>query len=247
MESNVHAAVENNVFGTLTVLRAAEAARAEQFVFVSSDKAVNPTSIVGVTKRVGELMLGAWPSSTMSCISARFGNVLGSSGSVIPIWREQLTQGLALTVTDPDAERFFLLPADAITLLLQAATIGEHGDIFVFDMEMPVRILELAHAFLRQNSRAPNEMSIRITGLGQGEKRKEQLFYDHEVVQPTKFGKINRIPIPHREWSVLEPKLELLRASLDGSDTDVRMALKTIEPEYASTVACTLSTSTGPH
>ena len=246
MESNVPAAVENNVFGTLTLLKSVEAAGATQFVFVSSDKAVNPTSIVGVTKRIGELILDAWPSTTMNCFSVRFGNVLGSSGSVLPIWREQLMHGEPLTVTDPDAERFFLLPADAITLLLQATTIGQHGDVFVFDMDLPVRILDLAHAFLRQNSRSPNDVCIRITGLGQGEKRNEQLFYEDEIAQPTRFEKIKRTAPPHQPWSILRRKLELLRDSLTGTDTDIRNALKNIEPEYAFTIAHTLSTPIAP-
>jgi FlaA1/EpsC-like NDP-sugar epimerase len=244
MESNVRAAVENNVFGTLALLHAVEAASASLFVFVSSDKAVYPTSIVGVTKRIGERMLGAWPSSQMRCISARFGNVLGSSGSVIPIWREQLDQGSALTVTDPEAERFFLLPEDAVTLLLQATTIGQHGDIFVFDMDLPVRILDLAHAFLKQNGRSSHNVGIRITGLGQGEKRNEQLFYRDELVRPTKFEKIKRTATPHQKWSSLARKLDQLRDSLDRSDTDIRSALKAIEPEYAFTLARSISTTT---
>jgi FlaA1/EpsC-like NDP-sugar epimerase len=233
MESNVKAAVRNNVFGTLSVLRAAEVAGTQKLIFVSSDKAVHPVSIVGVTKRIGELMLGAWPSSGMCCISARFGNVIGSSGSVLPIWGEQLENGMPLTLTDPQATRFFLLPIDAVTLLLEASSLGNHGDIFVFEMEKPVRILDLAHAFLRLNLRSPHESVIQFTGLGKGEKLEERLFYVDEVVAQTKFEKIKRTSVTTQDWCQLLQHLQVLDTLLvSGSDDEVRSKLQAIEPEY---------------
>lgn len=236
MESNVKAAVRNNVFGTLSVLRAAQGVGTKKLIFVSSDKAVHPVSIVGVTKRIGELMLAAWPSRGMCCISARFGNVIGSSGSVLPIWGEQLESGKPLTVTDPHATRFFLLPADAVTLLLQASSLGNHGDIFVFEMEKPVRILDLAHAFLRQNSRSPQNTVIQFTGLGKGEKLEERLFSVDEVVAQTKFEKIKRTSAIRQDWRQLLQHLQVLDSLLvSGSDDEVRFKLQAIEPEYAFT------------
>jgi FlaA1/EpsC-like NDP-sugar epimerase len=213
MESNVKAAVRNNVFGTLSVLRAAE--------------------VAGTQKRIGELMLGAWPSRGMCCISARFGNVIGSSGSVLPIWGEQLENGMPLTLTDPQATRFFLLPIDAVTLLLEASSLGNHGDIFVFEMEKPVRILDLAHAFLRQNLRWPHESVIQFTGLGKGEKLEERLFYVDEVVAQTKFEKVKRTSVTTQDWCQLLQHLQVLDTLLgSGSDDEVRSKLQAIEPEY---------------
>jgi FlaA1/EpsC-like NDP-sugar epimerase len=234
MESNVKVAVRNNVFGTLSVLRAAEAVGTKKLIFVSSDKAVHPISIVGVTKRIGELMLGAWPSGGMRCISVRFGNVIGSSGSVLPIWRKQLESGMPLTVTDSHATRFFLLPTDAVTLLLEASSLGNHGDIFVFEMEKPVRILDLAHAFLRQNSRSPQDTVIQFTGLGKGEKLEERFFNVDEAIMQTEFERIKRTSAIRQDRRRLMQRLQVLDALLvGGSDDEVRTQLQSIEPEYA--------------
>ena len=238
MESNVKTAVNTNVVGTQTVLQAATAAGVEKFVFISSDKAVYPASVVGVTKRIGELMLAARQANATCCISARFGNVFGSSGSVIPIWAEQLQNGEPLTVTHPDAQRFFLSRSDAASRLLQATTIGQHADIFVFDMHQPIRIIDLAHAFLRhQAALSPSQADkqIQFIGLREGEKLTEQLFHDDELILPTVFANIKRTSALGRNqpWQVLSQQLTALRSSL-ATDTDlqVRTQLKTIVPHY---------------
>jgi FlaA1/EpsC-like NDP-sugar epimerase len=238
MESNVKTAVNTNVFGTQTVLQAATAAGVEKFVFISSDKAVYPASVVGVTKRVGELMLAARAAQGTRCISARFGNVFGSSGSVIPIWAEQLRNGGPLTVTHREAKRFFLAPSDAASRLLQATTIGRHGDIFVFDMQQPIRIIELAHAFLRHHaalSPSQADQQIQFIGLREGEKLTEQLFHDDEPILSTEFANIKRTSALGRNqsWQVMSQQLTALR-SLLATDTDlqVRTHLKTIVPHY---------------
>ena len=238
MESNVKTATNTNVFGTQTALQAATAAGVEKFVFISSDKAVYPASVVGVTKRIGELMLAARPANGTRCISTRFGNVFGSSGSVIPIWAEQLRNGEPLTVTHPEAERFFLAPSDTASRLLQATTIGRHGDIFVFDMQQPIRIIDLARAFLRVHAKSPAskaDTQIQFTGLREGEKLTEQLFHDDEPILPTVFANIKRTGALGRNqpWQVLSQQLTALSSSL-ATDTDlqVRTQLKTIVPHY---------------
>jgi FlaA1/EpsC-like NDP-sugar epimerase len=238
MESNVRTAVSSNVFGTQTVLQAATAAGVEKFVFISSDKAVYPASVVGVTKRIGELMLAAWPANATCCISARFGNVFGSSGSVIPIWANQLRNGKPLTVTHPDALRFFLSPPDAASRLLQATTIGQHADIFVFDMHLPIRIIELARAFLRHHaalSPSQADKQIQLIGLREGEKLTEQLFQADEPILPTVFANIKRTSALGRNqpWQVLSQQLTALSSSL-ATDTglQVRTQLKAIVPHY---------------
>jgi FlaA1/EpsC-like NDP-sugar epimerase len=238
MESSVKTAVNTNVFGTQTVLQAATAAGVEKFILISSDKAVYPASVVGVTKRIGELMLAARPTSGISCISARFGNVFGSSGSVIPIWAEQLRNGEPLTVTHLDAQRFFFSPSDAASRLLQATTIGQHADIFVFDMYQPIRIIDLAHAFLRHHaalSPSQADRKIQFIGLREGEKLTEELFHDDEPILPTVFANIKRTSAFGRNqpWQVLSQQLTALSSSL-AADTDlqVRTQLKTIVPHY---------------
>jgi FlaA1/EpsC-like NDP-sugar epimerase len=238
MESNVKTAVNTNVFGTQVVLQAATAAGVEKFVFISSDKAVYPASVVGVTKRIGELMLAAWSTEGTRCISARFGNVFGSSGSVIPIWAEQLRNGEPLTVTHPEAERFFLASTDAASRLLQATTIGRHGDIFIFDMQQPIRIIDLAHAFLRVHAKSPASQAdtqIEFIGLREGEKLAEQLFHDDEPILPTVFANIKRTSALGRNqsWQGLSQQLTALNSSLAAAtDLQVRTQLKTIVPHY---------------
>jgi FlaA1/EpsC-like NDP-sugar epimerase len=238
MESNVRTAINTNVFGTQTVLQAAIATGVEKFILISSDKAVYPVSVVGVTKRIGELMLAARPANGTRCISTRFGNVFGSSGSVIPIWAEQLRNGEPLTVTHPDAHRFFLSPSDAASRLLQATTIGKHADIFVVDMHQPIRIIDLARAFLRHHaalSRSRADKQIQFIGLRQGEKLTEKLFHDDEPILPTVFANIKRTSALGRNqpWQVLSQQLTALSSSL-AADTDlhVRTQLKTIVPHY---------------
>ena len=238
MESSVKTAVNTNVFGTQTVLQAATATGVEKFILISSDKAVYPANVVGVTKRIGELMLAARPTSGTRCISARFGNVFGSSGSVIPIWAEQLRNGEPLTVTHPEAERFFLASTDAASRLLQATTIGQHADIFVFDMHQPIRIIDLARAFLRHHaalSPSQADKEIQFIGLRESEKLTEQLFHDDEPILPTVFANIKRTSALGRNqpWQVLSQQLSALSSSLaTATDLQLRTQLKTIVPHY---------------
>ena len=233
MEGNVHEAVRNNVLGLLDLLEVAEESGTHRFVLISSDKAVNPTSVMGASKRIGELILSSRPIGQMSCVSVRFGNVLGSSGSVVPVLQEQLRRGCPLTITHPGVTRFFMTAAEAVALVLQAAAIGKHGDVLVLDMGEPVRILDLARGLLRLSGKTEEEVEIRFTGLRPGEKFTEELFYADEIALPTACEKISRTQAPARNWPSLRRYVEELRQSLslDGA-APVRAKIKQIVPEY---------------
>ncbi len=234
MELNTHEAVKNNVLALVSVLNLAEEAGCKSFVLISSDKAVNPTSIMGATKRIGELIISSRPTNGMRCASVRFGNVLGSSGSVIPVLKEQLRKHQPLTITHPEIKRFFMVTPEAVALVLQAFAIGDHGDILVLDMGEPVRILDLARSLARLSGKSEQDVEIRFTGLREGEKLKEELFYEHEKVLPTSCEKIKRTNGALRNWPDLRRELDELRASMsiDGA-APVRAKIKKIVPEYS--------------
>jgi FlaA1/EpsC-like NDP-sugar epimerase len=234
MERNVQEAVKNNVFGLLNLLDIAEGSRSESFVVISSDKAVNPTSIMGATKRVNELIIACRPANGMRCVSVRFGNVLGSNGSVVPVFQEQLRTSQTLTITHPDIKRFFMTGHEAVSLVLQAFAIGNHSDTLVLDMGEPVRILDLARTLIRLSGRSEREVGIAFTGLREGEKLTEELFYATEDIQPTPFEKIKITRSTLGGWSKLKRDLDELRASMgvDGAEP-VRRKIQEIVPEYS--------------
>ena len=234
MERNVQEAVKNNIFALLSLLDIAEESGCKSFVLLSSDKAVNPTSIMGATKRIGELIIACRPPKGMRCVSVRFGNVLGSNGSVVPLFQEQLRKNQPLNITHPDVKRFFMTRVEAVSLVLQAFVIGNRGDTLVLDMGEPVRILDLARALIRLTGKSEREVSIKFTGLREGEKLNEELFYAKEEVHETSFAKIKRIRSPLDGWSQLQRQLNELRGSLsiDGAGP-VRRQIKKIVPEYS--------------
>jgi FlaA1/EpsC-like NDP-sugar epimerase len=234
MESNVQEAVKNNVLGLLGLLGSADESGCKSFVLISSDKAVNPTNIMGATKRICELILSSRPPNGMRCVSVRFGNVLGSNGSVIPVLTQQLNNHEPLTVTHPEVKRFFMITGEAVALVLQAFAIGNHGDILVLDMGEPVRILDLARTLVRLSGKLEGDVEIRITGLREGEKLNEELFYSHEKVIPTSCDKIKRTNGALKDWSGLCRQLDELRASttVDGA-APIRAKIKEIVPEYS--------------
>ncbi len=233
MESNVHEAVKNNVLGFIGLLDLADEANCKNFVLISSDKAVNPTNVMGATKRICELIISSRPANGMRCVSVRFGNVLGSSGSVVPVLKRQLSNRQPLTITHPDIKRFFMITPEAVALVLQAFAIGAHGDILVLDMGEPVRILDLARSLIRLSGKSEQDVEIQFTGLRDGEKLNEELFYEHEKVTPTSCDKIKRTNGSLRDWTSLRYQLDELRASLtiDGA-TPIRTKIKEIVPEY---------------
>lgn len=233
MESNVQEAVTNNVFALLGLLDLVERAGCETFVLISSDKAVNPTNIMGATKRICEMILSSRPLSRTRCVSVRFGNVLGSSGSVIPVLKRQLQNHQPLTITHPEVKRFFMITPEAVALVLQAFAIGSHGDILVLDMGEPVKILDLARTLIRLSGRSEDDVTIQFTGLREGEKLEELLFYPSEEVCPTSFPKIKKARNQPLGWPDLQVRLEELRASMfvDGA-SPIRAKVKEIVPEY---------------
>jgi FlaA1/EpsC-like NDP-sugar epimerase len=233
MESNVQEAVKNNVLGLLSLVGLADEAGCKNFVMISSDKAVNPSNIMGATKRACELILSSRPQTGMRCVSVRFGNVLGSNGSVIPVLTQQLHNHQPLTVTHPEIKRFFMTTREAVALVLQAFVIGKHGDILVLDMGEQIKIVDLARTLIRLSCKSERDVEIRFTGLRDGEKLSEELFYEHEEVIPTSCEKIKRTKGPLRDWQELSRQLEELRASMciDGA-APVRAKMKKIVPEY---------------
>jgi FlaA1/EpsC-like NDP-sugar epimerase len=233
MEQNVAEALRNNVFALQGLLDIAEEHGCKSFVLISSDKAVNPTSVMGSSKRIGELMLAARPNKDMRCVSVRFGNVLGSSGSVVPILQEELRQGRPLTITHPEIRRFFMTTQEAVSLVLQAFAIGQHGDILVLEMGTPVRIVDMARTLIRLSGTPEESVQIQFTGLREGEKLEEELFYQHEEVLPTTCDKIKRINGSKPDNRRLCSLLEELRASLSIDGTGpIRAKIREIVPEY---------------
>ncbi|MFY9528875.1 MAG: nucleoside-diphosphate sugar epimerase/dehydratase, partial [Candidatus Acidiferrales bacterium] len=235
MESNVHEAVKNNVFALLVVLEVAEEYACQSFVLISSDKAVNPTSVMGVTKRLGELILSCRDANSMRCVSVRFGNVLGSSGSVVPVLQQQLRNNQPLTITHPQIKRFFMTTREAVSLVLQAFAIGEHGDILVLDMGDPISILQLARTLTQLSGKTEDQVAIQFTGLREGEKLFEELFFASEEVHPTSRQKIKRVRGKTMCWATLVHHLNELGASttLDGA-APIRAKLREIVPEYSA-------------
>ena len=234
MEENVSAAVQNNVFGSMNLLEAASENDCRRFVLISSDKAVNPSSVMGATKRIGELIIAHQPTNGMRCLSVRFGNVLGSSGSVIRTLQEQLRNREPLTVTHPEVNRFFMTIREAVSLVLQASVIGEKGDTLVLDMGQPILILDLVRTLIQLSGKNENDVAIRFTGLRDGEKLSEELFYENEDVGLTSFPKIKRARGQVREWHALRSQLEELEETLflNGADS-IRAKIKEILPEYS--------------
>jgi FlaA1/EpsC-like NDP-sugar epimerase len=193
LEDHPSKAVETNIGGTLSVVDAAEAAGVERLVLVSTDKAVWPSSVMGASKRVAEMVVAdAARRLGRPYISVRFGNVLGSNGSVVPIFQDQLEKGEALTITDPEMTRYFMTIPEASWLILDAAAIAQNGGLYVLDMGEPVRILDIARDLVRLSGRDPDSVPMRVVGLRKGEKLHEELFYDEETAAPTEVPKVLR-------------------------------------------------------
>ncbi|MBR5945771.1 polysaccharide biosynthesis protein, partial [bacterium] len=234
MELNPLEAVLNNVKGTLQIALAADKAGCEEFIQISTDKAVKPSSIMGATKRVAEKFVQSLNTiSSTRFISVRFGNVLGSSGSVLPLFREQIIKGGPVTVTHPDMTRYFMLIPEAAQLVLEAATIGTGGEIFILNMGEPVKIVDLANQLIRLMGKRPGtDIQIVFTGLRPGEKMHEQLVYDGSE-QPTRMKKIMVTRTNPEDYEELKEKiLELIDAAAFGNEAETRSELCKIVPEY---------------
>ncbi|HEY5675888.1 MAG TPA: polysaccharide biosynthesis protein, partial [Myxococcales bacterium] len=220
MEDNPAEAVRNNVFGTQNVAAAARESGAEAFVLISTDKAVRPSSVMGATKRVGEMMVqGLSRPGGTRFVAVRFGNVLGSAGSVVPIFREQIARGGPVTVTHPEATRFFMSIPEAAQLVLQAGALGGSGEILVLDMGRPLRVLDLARDLIALSGKLPDvEVGLEFTGLKRGEKLHEELLLDDEGYDRTAHPKIVRSRIRPTPAATLRRGLEQLRRCVETQD-----------------------------
>jgi FlaA1/EpsC-like NDP-sugar epimerase len=237
MEAHPCEAIKNNVFGTKIVADACRASGVAAFVLVSTDKAVNPTSVMGATKRFAELYvqsLNAASAGATRFLAVRFGNVLGSSGSVVPIFQKQIEAGGPVTVTHPEMKRYFMTIPEASQLVMQAGAIGQGGEIFVLDMGAQVKILDLAIELIRRNGLRPNDdIEIRYSGIRPGEKLYEELANDDEQTRPTTQPKIRIWQLPQGNPQQVARGLELLSAAAaSGDSTEAITALSRCVPEY---------------
>ncbi len=234
MEAHVFEAVENNIFGTLNVALAAGRHSVDDFVMISSDKAVRPTNVMGTTKRIAELVIRSLQNGGAKYVSVRFGNVLGSSGSVVPMFKEQIARGGPVTVTHPEMRRYFMTIPEACQLVLQSSTMGNGGEIFVLDMGEPVRILDLARNLILLSGLRPDEdIRIEYTGLRPGEKLFEELSTHDENTLPTYHEKIKIFSGTTVPWHSMESQLSHLQHLCAVRDfKGIILAMKELVPEF---------------
>lgn len=225
--------VKTNVMGTKIVVEAASAVGAHKFVMVSTDKAVNPTNLMGASKRIAEMIVQYAGSMTnMHTITTRFGNVLGSNGSVVPTFRKQIENGGPVTITHPDITRYFMTIPEASALVIEAGTMGSSNEIFVFDMGEPVKIIDLAHRMIRLAGYVPNEeIEIKFSGLRPGEKLYEELFSESEQLVSTHHPKIMKAIKNEFEGDFEELTQELLSAAGDGDYNIIENIIQVLVPE----------------
>lgn len=236
MEKHMFQAVENNVFGTHNLATAAREYGIQDFVMISSDKAVNPTNIMGTTKRVAELLIRSLQDGGPRFVSVRFGNVLGSNGSVVPIFKQQIAAGGPVTITHPDMERYFMTIPEAAQLVLQACTMGQGGEIFVLDMGKPVKIVELAKQLIRLSGLRPEkDIQIEFSGVRPGEKLYEELNMSDESMLATHHEKIKIFAGNSMPQYSMEAHLQRLRKACEQRNPRALVReLKTMVPDYTA-------------
>jgi FlaA1/EpsC-like NDP-sugar epimerase len=247
METNMFEAVENNVLGTFTLAVTAADYGVETFVMISSDKAVRPTNVMGVTKRVAELLIRSLQNRGTRFVSVRFGNVLGSQGSVVPSFKKQIAAGGPVTVTHPEMRRYFMTIPEAVQLVLQASTMGNGGEIFVLDMGQPVKIVDLAtNLILLSGLRPDTDIKIEFTGIRPGEKLYEELSTYEEHTLPTCHEKI-KIFAGNGIAERMASRINALRELCDTRDRrGLILELQDIVPEYTPSAEVLTETENAP-
>jgi FlaA1/EpsC-like NDP-sugar epimerase len=234
MEKNCFQAISNNIFGTYNVALMARQCEAEDFVMISSDKAVNPGNIMGVTKRVAELIILGLQNRHTRFMAVRFGNVLASNGSVVPIFQQQIASGGPVTVTHPQAKRYFMTIPEAVELVLQASSMGQGGEVFVLNMGEPVRIVDLARNLIRLSGMTPDrEIKIVYTGLRPGEKLFEELMFQGEGLKPTSHDEIRVLDCGTTNFVQVRRWLDELSTLVEAKNVSGLVErLQAIVPEY---------------
>lgn len=237
MEICPREAVQNNVFGTLNTVRAADRHNVQRFIFISTDKAVNPTSVMGATKRMGEMVIQYYARTSNTVFTAvRFGNVLGSNGSVIPVFKRQIAAGGPVTITHPDIERYFMTIPEASRLVIQAGGMASGGEIFILDMGEPVKILDLAKSLIRLSGLTPDaDIKIEFIGLRTGEKMYEELLMDSENTIPTDNVSIMVSTGQEISYDEVAKKLGELEGVLQKTDAEAIAVLQQAIPGYVHT------------
>ncbi|MDE7366068.1 MAG: polysaccharide biosynthesis protein, partial [Lachnospiraceae bacterium] len=234
MEDSPNEAIKNNVFGTLKTVQAADRFGTQRFVLISTDKAVNPTNIMGASKRMCEMIVQMYNNrSETEFVAVRFGNVLGSNGSVIPLFKKQIARGGPVTVTHPDIIRYFMTIPEAVSLVIEAGLYAKGGEIFVLDMGEPVKILDLAENLIRLSGYTPYEdIPINFTGLRPGEKLYEELLMDEEGMKDTK-NKMIHIgkPIDIDEDKFIR-QLDTLKKVMEEEPENIRKIIQEVVPTY---------------
>lgn len=241
MENNPYESIENNVYGTQTIADLSVKYGTRKFVMVSTDKAVNPTNVMGCSKRICEIYVQSLDKAIKEgkikgetqFVTTRFGNVLGSNGSVIPLFERQIKAGGPVTVTHPDIIRYFMLIPEACKLVLEAGTMGNGGEIFVFDMGKPVRIADLAKRMI--NMSGAKDVTIRYTGLRDGEKLYEEVLNDQEITLPTFHPKIKIARVREYDYNDVNRRItDLVRTAATADDMTIVAGMKAIVPEFKS-------------
>ena len=234
MEAHLFEAIENNVFGTMNVVDAARNQGVREFVMISSDKAVRPANIMGATKRIAELLVRSMQPPDSTYVSVRFGNVLGSNGSVVPLFKDQIARGGPVTVTHPEMRRYFMTIPEACQLVLQASTMGKGGEIFVLDMGEPVKIVDLArNLILLSGLRPDTDIEICFTGARPGEKLFEELIAAGEGLLATHHEKVRIFAGASEQWDQLSKTIGRLRNAVERRESAILMnTVRTLVPDY---------------
>jgi FlaA1/EpsC-like NDP-sugar epimerase len=235
METNVVEAITNNVLGTRNLVHAALLHGTEHFVLISTDKAVRPTNVMGASKRIAEFVVhNAAIKHNRNFVSVRFGNVLGSQGSVVPTFTRQIKSGGPVTVTHPDMRRFFMTIPEAVQLVLQAGALGRGGELFMLDMGEPVKVLDLARDMIRLSGLQEGvDINIEFSGIRPGEKLYEEMFFSHEVAESTEHPKILRAKSGLEQYCSDEAIDELVQMATTGADPKMlRTLLRRLVPDF---------------